>query len=199
MALGLSIREFARQENCSDTLVRRKLKSGHLLALSDGTIDASRIGTDWRKSSPAGANTRRSSVRTSGQNSPGVRTLEQGEEDDDTATNLAEVGERLQLIAGRPLASKAEAERLKENYIALLKEIEYDRAVGNVVEVDQVVGMVSAEYALVRNSLLNLGSKLAPRLTIKRGAEEIKAMIDKEVLVVLQALSLDEGVAQLPS
>lgn len=49
MASGLSFREFARRDGCDEKIVRRKVASGHLRTLPDGTIDENLVGTAWRK------------------------------------------------------------------------------------------------------------------------------------------------------
>lgn len=46
---GLSIREFARREGCSDTLVRRAITQGRLKAKKDGRLDPALIGSPWRQ------------------------------------------------------------------------------------------------------------------------------------------------------
>lgn len=46
---GISIREFARREGCSEGAVRKAIKAGRLATLADGTLDADLIGT-WRTS-----------------------------------------------------------------------------------------------------------------------------------------------------
>ena len=44
---GLSIREFARREGCSDTLVRRAITQGRLKAKKDGTLDPALIAVSY--------------------------------------------------------------------------------------------------------------------------------------------------------
>lgn len=89
--------------------------------------------------------------------------------------------------------SKAEAERVKENYAARLKQLEYDRESGAVVEIDDVVVAVASEYAVVRNKLLDIGTKVAPRAAVLKSAEEIKALIDAAVIEALEELTIDDG------
>ncbi|WP_439597979.1 hypothetical protein [Falsiroseomonas sp.] len=45
---GISIREFARREGCSDRLVRRAVEQGKLHALSNGKLNPDLVGTGWR-------------------------------------------------------------------------------------------------------------------------------------------------------
>jgi hypothetical protein len=46
---GISRRQFARQDGCHESLVRRALRNGHLSALDDGSLDPARVGTPWRE------------------------------------------------------------------------------------------------------------------------------------------------------
>lgn len=111
-----------------------------------------------------------------------------GNEDD---SDIHEEAARLLSADGAELWSKADAERVKENYAARLKQLEFDRESGKVVEIDDVVVAVASEYAVVRNRLLGIGSKVAPDLTTLQSAEEIKAIIDAEVTEALNQLTVD--------
>jgi hypothetical protein len=104
---------------------------------------------------------------------------------------LEEAAARIVIDEGA-LWSKAEAERVKENYAAKLRQLEYDRESGLVAEIDDVVIAVATELSLVRNKLLNIGSRVAPRIAVMNSAEAIKAMIDAEVVLALQELTLDQ-------
>jgi len=197
MPKGLSIREFAKRDGCNDKLVRRKIQSGHLIAFDDGSLDPKLVGTDWRaRVRTLGAE----SADTPAVSAPNVRTVrtaiaDVGDEDDDPES-IGEIAERIlndALGEGRPILSKAQAEQLKENYIALLRQLEYDRQSGAVAEVEEITNAVAAEYQLVKNRLFNIGARVAPRCAMLNSAEEIKALIDSEVTLSLKELTLDEG------
>lgn len=175
MAEGLSIREFARRDGCDDKVVRRKITSGHLPTLPDGTLDDALVGTDWRRRTFKPADT--------GDENEDVRTFDE----DETAEEIAD---RLVTESGAPW-TKAEAERVKENYLARLKQIDYDKRNGLVVEIEDVFKAVVGEYSLVRNKLTGIGSKLAHEVVLLQSAEEVKALIDKEVAKALEELTLD--------
>jgi hypothetical protein len=53
--IGISIREFARRDGCSEKLVRRHVERGGLKRFADGTVDPTGIGTGWRESSRGSA------------------------------------------------------------------------------------------------------------------------------------------------
>lgn len=107
---------------------------------------------------------------------------------DDIDVALAEL-----LQDGEQLWSKAQAETVKENYAARIKRLEYDRESAAVAEIDDVVVAIASEYALVRNRLLNIGSKVAPRIAAMWDAGEIKDLIDKEVIASLNELTIDDA------
>jgi hypothetical protein len=46
---GISRRQFAIQDGCNESLVRRALRNGHLSTLDDGSLDPARVGTPWRE------------------------------------------------------------------------------------------------------------------------------------------------------
>ena len=93
------------------------------------------------------------------------------------------------------LWSKAEAERVKENYAALLKRVEYERRSAEVAEIDDVVVAVASEYALVRSRLSRIGEDLATRLAGMADASAIKALVDDEVVKALEELTVESEVA----
>lgn len=170
MADGISIREFARRAGCDEKVVRRKVKTEHIKPLADGTIDPAYLNVDWRKGDPLPA--------------------DNGHEVADSA-DLRDEAARLVSADGAELWSKADAEKVKENYAARLKQLEYDRESGLVVAIDDVVVAVASEYAVVRNRLLGIGSKVAPTLATLQDAEQIKAIIDAEVIEALNQLTVD--------
>jgi hypothetical protein len=97
---------------------------------------------------------------------------------------------------GRAPHSLAEAERIKENYLAMLRQLEYDQKSGAVVAADDVAQAVAGEYAVVRNRLLSIPAEVAPRVAILKSAEEVQAFLAKEVAKVLEGLTLDgSGIA----
>jgi len=92
---------------------------------------------------------------------------------------------------GGTLWTHAEAARIKENYLAKLRELEYDVKSGAVVEVAEVGKKVAAEYAAVRAGVLSVPSKLAPKLALVRTAEEIRDLLSVAIGEALEALTLD--------
>lgn len=165
---GISIREFGRREGVSHTAVQKAVATGHLARLPDGKIDEALVETGWR-----------SANRKAG-NLP-----------DEVAGNgaLAEqVAARLQIEG---LLSVADAEQLKENYLARLRQLEYDTKAGAVVPAAEVAAIVAKEYAAVRTRLLAIPAELAPRLHRLKTLPEIQAALSAAVTEALEELTRD--------
>jgi hypothetical protein len=170
--LGISIREFARREACSDTLVRKALKAGKIAALPDGSLDPTLVGTGWRLGNRRDANSANGTVR----------------KPDETPEEAAE---RIVLAEGHAPYSLAEAERIKENFLAKLKELEFDLKSGEVVRVADVMKVVATQYAIVRNRMLSIPAEVAPRAAMLTSPQEVQAFVQAEIVEALEALALD--------
>lgn len=178
MGEPLSFREFARRDGCSDTLVRRGVKEGRLPSLSGKKVDSDYLGTAWRKE-VVGA------VRTANTANTDVRIEPKPDE------TLEEAAERLTPELLSQFATKADAEKVKETYLALLRKLEYDEKSREVVKVAEVARIVGTEYARVRSKLMEIPSSVAPMAVLMKTPEEIRALIEKEVAHALEELAYD--------
>lgn len=102
-----------------------------------------------------------------------------------------EAAERIVVEEGRAPYKLAEAVRIKENYLALLRQLEFDVKSGAVVPIDTVLAGIVEQFSRVRNKMLNLATRVAPRAAVLRTAEEVRALVEAEVTLVLQELTLD--------
>ena len=176
---GLSIREFARRDGCNDKVVRNALKSGHLSAFEDGTIDPTLVGTGWR------AHNRRRADIVPAQADKSASTDVWG----DMSTPID--AEAARLVRTRENMSLAEAERRKEVALASLRELELAREEGKLVPIEDAVAEQARDHLIVRNLLLSFGSKMAPTLAPLKDAEAIKSAIDDEVAKMFASLGED--------
>lgn len=81
----------------------------------------------------------------------------------------------------------AEAARVKEVYLALLRKQEFEVGEGKLVEIEQVARQVEREYSVVRERLLAIPGKLASKLTgLDRPA--IEMALSKEINGALNEL-----------
>ncbi|WP_228882487.1 hypothetical protein [Paraburkholderia saeva] len=94
------------------------------------------------------------------------------------------------IVALGPNMDFEEARRVKENYLALKAQLEYDRDSGQVVLVEDVTRAVGAEYAKVRTRLLAIPSNLAPHLTRLNSANEMCDAVEKAIVAALEELTV---------
>ena len=172
MVLGISIREFARRAGCDDKVVRRKVKTKHIHLLKDGTIDPAYLDVNWR----------------SGDRLP---LSAQGQFADSSAdTNGPQEAALAPVSAdGAELWSKADAETVRENYAAKLKQLEFERESACVVTIDDAARHIADEFGLIRQRCHSIGANVAPRLSGMTSAAEIKAAIDDAVVAALADLA----------
>ena len=157
----IGIREFARRDGCDEARVRKGIRDQVLHSTADKKLDAALVGSGWRLRNRRAADRAADKVRT-------VRNLAEVSAPEVSAVSAldtapAEAAERILLASGAPW-SQGEAERVKENYLALLRQLEYDQKARTVVTVADVARLVGEEYAKVRTRLLALPSGHAPQL-----------------------------------
>ena len=85
--------------------------------------------------------------------------------------------------------TQVEASRVKENFVALSKELDYDKASGAVVDADLAAAGIAAVLLVVKNKLLGLPSRLAPALLNVTDPEIARAALAEGVSEALEELS----------
>ncbi|RAI42636.1 hypothetical protein [Rhodoplanes roseus] len=181
MAAGISIREFARREGVSDTLVRKALRKGTLAAGADGKLDARLVGSDWRAANRP-AEDRRSHVP------PSATAAETPPIGGVSGSEGQSVADALDGLSSDPRTwSLAQAERWKEIYLALQRQLKFEVESGRYVAIDEVVQQVEREYATVRERLLVIPGKLAAML-LGLDREAIEAALQGEIVEALGEL-----------
>lgn len=171
MAKGISIREFARREGVSDTLVRKAVKLGRLKAFDDKSIDPALAGSAWREGNAKGANRSANSSQRVRSSTP-VRTDAPLDVDDDE--DLPAAAERLLASGQVPSHDYAEALRRKENYLALLRQLEYEQKSGALVDISIAEGILFDEFRAQRDAWLNWPMRVGPILAADLGLEADK-------------------------
>ena len=173
---------FAKRKGVSPKTVSIWKQAGHLSMTPDGLVKVEE--SEWLLAERP-ATRRGGKAKGSTPSAPATKPTPS-----DDGGSVEEAAERfIQQTGG--LHSHAEAARIKENFLAALRQLEYDRESGKVVEIATVAAAVVTEYAKVRNKVLGLGSRLAHRLAAMKLPEEIKALVDAEVSTILEELTLD--------
>ena len=83
------------------------------------------------------------------------------------------------------------ARRVKENYLALLNQLEYDQKAGAVVWVSDVAKAVGDEYAKVRTRLLAIPAEQAPRLHRLKTVTQVQDALQEIITEALEELTRD--------
>lgn len=169
MKEGISIREFARREGVSDTLVRKALKLKRLVAFADGSINPELAGSSWREGNAKAANAANQSANPmvrSSQVEP--RTANLLPDEDESLE-----GQALWLLENGGVATRdyAEALRLKENYLALLRQLEYEQKSGALVSLEIAEKILFEQARASRDAWLNWPTRVGPLLAADLGLE----------------------------
>ncbi|MEA9994317.1 MULTISPECIES: hypothetical protein [unclassified Pseudomonas] len=153
----------------SDTLVRKALKLNRLKAFDDGSLDKNLVGSSWREGNAKGANaanpTANSAVRSSHKS---VSTANPESPDSET---LEEEASRLIATGGVAAKDYAEALRLKENYLALLRKLEYEQKSGSLVDLGVAENILFEQARASRDAWLNWPTRIGPLVAADLGLE----------------------------
>jgi hypothetical protein len=85
-----------------------------------------------------------------------------------------------------------EAKRVKETYLALLNQLEYDQKSGAVVLVSDVAKAVGNEYAQVRTKLLGIPSAHAAQLHRCKTVVELHDALERVITYAMESLTSDQ-------
>lgn len=164
MAELISIREFARREDCNDKLVRRAITGG-FLTLSEGkTLDAALVGSAWRKRKRDRADTSASADtgKAAGADTAAVSATAGPAADSAAADEPAEEG-------GIPKLAASEARRV--HFLALQREDEYRKRRGELVELNTAKGVLFQEFRAARDAWLAWPGNCAALIAATLGVE----------------------------
>lgn len=77
--------------------------------------------------------------------------------------------------------SIAQAINMKENYLALMQQLRYEKATGRLVELEAVTAAVARRFVVVKNQMMGLGSKVAPQVCATSDPAEKLRIINAEL------------------
>ncbi|AOK33952.1 hypothetical protein [Burkholderia cenocepacia] len=137
--------------------------------------------------------------------SPAITQGDQGKGAGKTSGRVTHASQKVKILDGESGAQAAvrllvasgadmdieEAKRVKENYLALREQLEYDRDAGLVVEVADVAKAVGEEYAKVRTKLLAIPSEHAPRIHRLKTVQEVRDVLHSIIVEALEELTRD--------
>jgi hypothetical protein len=175
MGERISASEFARRAGCDVRQVRRAITRGTLVRGKDMKLDAAQLDEPWRRAN------RRTQARA--HTVPDRRSANAKDTTQDAAKDTtASVDEALRLfeqqaaaVSERVLngASYADAVRIKENYLALLRQLEYSIKSGAVIELAAAEETAFELFRSVRDAWLNWPARVAPLVAADLDFEDV--------------------------
>lgn len=182
MAQGLSDRAAAKSAGCSHTAIAKAKANGRLPALPDGSVSPAALEKWNADRSPSRGGKQ---LRVAAKVAASIPLVAHAGE------TAAQAIERIIAASGIPEHDRAEAERIRENYNALLRQLEYDTKSALVVSAAEVAAMVGAEYAQVRTKMLAIPAEQAPRLHRLKTVTEIQDALMAMIVEALEGLTRD--------
>jgi len=186
--------DYARRHGVSKPAVGKWEERGWLV-MSEGKVDVEESDKLLKKfRSPSDPRAKRGAAATG---KPTASKPESAVNRQPPRAALKRAGESSQQAADRLIASVGanlsydEARTLKENYLALLNQLEYDERSGAVVKAEDVAAVVGAELATVRTKLLAIPSEHAPRIARLKTATEVQDALQEVIVEALSELTQD--------
>jgi hypothetical protein len=167
--------EYARHRGVSKKTVTQ-WKQGGKLVLADGGVDVEASDAYLKKYRTAGLK-----GNDKGNELPKARSGESAEQ----------AAVRILSTTGADMSIE-EAKRVKENYLALLNQLEYDQKSGAVVLVSDVAKAVGNEYAQVRTKLLGIPSAHAAQLHRCKTVVELHDALERVITYAMESLTSDQ-------
>jgi hypothetical protein len=181
--LGLTNRQAAKLVGCTHKAIGDAKKTGHLISLSDGSVSPEAV-KKWQASrrAPRGGygDTVSSNPPVKLSTSQVAALLMSDDEQAERALAL--------LTAEGIFETRAAAELHRDSYIARMKQLQFEREAGQVVEVESVAKIVGESLARVRTRLLAIPAEQAPRLHRLKTVGELQDAILECITEALEEL-----------
>ncbi|TVV75555.1 hypothetical protein [Sphingomonas solaris] len=203
----VSVRQFAKLDGCSHTLVGKAIREGKLPLSADGRLDPALAGSGWRKQNRGGnpsGNTAKvaTPVATPGKaktpaaaapkRAPVIAFSDALEDGDtvveDTIDFIAEV------LAGRFVLT-GDAERVKENALAAKNLLAARKEAGDLVDIEVAEAILFEQSRQFRDAWMNWPARVGPMIAAELGVspDAVVEALNKYVQQQLQDLGEPEA------
>lgn len=162
-------REFAKLAGCDEKQVRRAVASGKLKPDADGRLDPALVSSGWRrpirssKTVADSADTPKVSAKTVRTESVRAQVVDENDSPTEAAAKL--------VMAMGATNNLAEAIRIKENFNALLKQLEYEQKSGSLVDLSVARTVLFDCARAARDSWMNWPMRVGPKIAADLGLE----------------------------
>jgi len=175
MAEPVSVRQFAKLEGCSHTLVQKAVKDGRLRVSAGGKLDPALAGTGWRRGNVIRGNVATSVASVATMATPPVPSAAEVEQAEEGL--FAEEAENFlaNVLAGK-FTDMATAMRIKENALAAKNLLTARKDAGSLVEIETAEAVLFETQRAQRDAWMNFPTRIGPLL-----AAELEVDADKVV------------------
>lgn len=194
MTQAVSQREFAKQIGRSHVWVNKLVKAGKIPVDAKGKIPLDAGLAAYAASRDVGRDAQRENNEKVRKNTvkikPTVRKstpVQPPIVDEDEKDSMSVPSTMVGLNAAKISEQYNKAKLAKETFLAKLKEIEYQRAKGNLLSREQIEADASAVASELRNKFMGMGARIGP-LCEGLTAREIEVVIEDEINDILKAL-----------
>lgn len=164
--------DYARRHGVSKPAVQKWEKSGWLVFV-DGKVDVeqsdAKLAT-YRNSKDGRATKGKPAAGNPATSKPAASVLAAAPQDDETP---AQAAERIVRSLGADMTIE-EAKRVKENYLALLNQLDYQQKDGSLVDLATAEQVLFEATRAARDAWLNWPAKVGPQLAAQLGLEADK-------------------------
>ncbi len=178
----VSVRQFAKLDGCSHTLVAKAVKQGKLPVSEAGLIDSSLAGSGWRKRNREASEVETQSGNTPPVSTPSTRKVSTRPTQVETPRRRGQAGAAApidpadladedfiaEVLAGRFVLT-GDAERVKENGLAVRALLAARREAGDVVDLEVADTLLFNLARSLRDAWLNWPSRVAPLIAASLG------------------------------
>lgn len=164
--MGLSLRAYAKHRGVRLPAVQKAIRAGRITTTPDGKLDPVQADAEWaRNTAPR---TARSGQRDRCEpRSPRLATTQQ--------QPMAEPS----LVAG--ITSFATARSIREQYLARLTKIQFEKETGKLISRDAVQVAAFNKFRTFRDGMLNIPDRVSAQLASETDPAKVHEVLDSEI------------------
>jgi hypothetical protein len=176
---GVSIREFARLDGCSDKLVRNAIKRAILPVLEGNKVDPALAGSGWRKQNRSADKAADTPKRSAPAAKPDLTTIDSLSDEDFIA----------EILAGN-FRGTMQAERVKENALAAKHLLAARKQADGLVDLETAEAVLFEQARMFRDAWMNWPVRVGPLIAAELGVavEPVVEALSKHVQQTLNDL-----------
>lgn len=182
----MSQRQYARSRGLSHQAVSKAVKSGRIPTEVAGNLDPVVADAAWKANTRPRARLKTEAKRPAPPPLPPMETTDPEDEHDLAASE-------------RPDATFTAARALREVYMAKRAKLEYERAEGKLVSIEEVDSLAFESARSIRDRLMSLPARLAPVLFAARDISECHRLLEEAMREICSGIGNGHAAMTSPS